>query len=783
MRNMFWVVCLLLCCLRMPAVAEERPFDEALINATRTVVAAIASQTQSQPKVSGDKLAELYVRSAAEAATALPLPRQRQAFLLGLAIACDDSGKLAAIESEKQRIAAIESAAARENRVEKLGAPTLYQRRELWTNFLVGCYLAARSDIHKADAVRRIRDWLDVPSGDDFSMTELTAGLSGIAFARAIQERQLALSDVESQFAVRDYVVNPVSITQGAAEQELVKPGQLEAAIQQIEKRLERLPAYWKSGDAGPLQPEEVAIIAVRDSLKSQEVAAYYARARGIPLSHICWIETAPGKNISREQWEEKTRPAIRNWLVERQLTHQIRCLVTVWDVPLKIGKRARNLARHKAFLQADRRQRVRHCREAILALQAIAASDPQTQGEGEMAVATVKDLGQVFQREQLAAVQRIKSLPTEERGEAQRRYTKSINKFGGLRAVLAAAQQQKQAGDKAAQLEKQVAFLQGRLLGLQEGANTVGRLPDIVERDEQLLAIVALAAGALGTVEWVDSQLALLEKNETYSSFDSELSLLFWLDYPLMRWQANPLHYRYDNSPLRERQHTLMVSRLEAPTLEITKRLIDDALAAEKSGLPGTLFLDARGLKGNPGKNPPGSYASYDQSLRDLKVVMDECSKNRVVLDDRAALFQPGDCPDTSLYCGWYSLANYIDAFEFQRGAVGYHMASSEAVTLRDVRSQVWCKRMLEDGICATLGPVHEPYLSAFPPPEDFFVTFASGRYSLVETYYRTKPFGSWVMVLVGDPLYNPFRSTPGIDVDKLPEKYQRILGLTKTQ
>ena len=779
MKTVFWPSFLLLLTLSPLAIADDPSVDEGLVNATRTIVSAIATQAQRDLEMDGDELSEFYVQTAADAASALPLKIRRQAFLLGLAIACDDTGVLARTPSEKKMIASVDPLDSRRRRLGNLGSPTIYQRMDLWSHFIVSCYLTARSEMEGEKAVRTIRAVFSGALRGNFSFAHLAAELSGVEFSRAIQERRIALADISSDFTVRDYVVYARRLPQDAAVLDVVQENQLEAAVQKIVYRLKRLPPYWVPGDVGRLKPDEVAIIAVRNSLESQEVAAYYARARGIPMSHICWIETEPNKDISRKHWEYHLRPTIRNWLVEQQLANQIRCLVTVWDVPYKIGKRSEYIARHQAFLLADRRHRVRQCREAIIGWQAIGANTGRDDTNAVTEALTVEELGQAFQQEQASVLQRIQGLLPEERNAALQRYTAVLTKVGGLRAVLASIQKQQQAQGEASPLGKQVALLQGRLLGLQEAANTVGRLPDTVERDEQMLAIVSTAAGALGAVQWLDGQLSALQKNETYSSFDSELSLLFWLDYPLLRWQMNPLHYRYDNSPLRLRQHTLMVSRLEAPSVAITKRLIDDAIAVEKSGLQGTMFLDARGIKGEPGKNSRGSYASYDQSLRDLKGVMSEHSENEVVLDNRSGLFQPGDCADTSLYCGWYSLAKYVDAFEFKRGAVGYHMASSEAVTLRGVDSQVWCKRMLEDGICATLGPVHEPYLSAFPLPDEFFVAFASGRYSLVEAYYRTKPFNSWVMVLVGDPLYNPFRKAPGIALDNIPEKYQRILQL----
>ena len=90
--------------------------------------------------------------------------------------------------------------------------------------------------------------------------------------------------------------------------------------------------------------------------------------------------------------------------------------------------------------------------------------------------------------------------------------------------------------------------------------------------------------------------------------------------------------------------------------------------------------------------------------------------------------------------------------------GAVAFHIASSEAVSLRGGRKRYWCKELLRDGVAATLGPVAEPYLSAFPPARDFFGLLVTGRCSIVECYYYTKPFNSWMMLLVADPLYRPF-------------------------
>jgi len=146
-----------------------------------------------------------------------------------------------------------------------------------------------------------------------------------------------------------------------------------------------------------------------------------------------------------------------------------------------------------------------------------------------------------------------------------------------------------------------------------------------------------------------------------------------------------------------------------------------------------------------------------YDKSLGDLADYLRKYTEIPVKEEVTAQLFAPGSCPDTALYCGWYKLRRYEDAFDFVDGAVGYHIASFEAQKLRDPNSTTWCAAMLRDGITATLGAVNEPYLHAFPNPRAFFPELLRGT-CLVEAYYKTNPFNSWQLVLIGDPLYKPF-------------------------
>jgi uncharacterized protein (TIGR03790 family) len=249
--------------------------------------------------------------------------------------------------------------------------------------------------------------------------------------------------------------------------------------------------------------------------------------------------------------------------------------------------------------------------------------------------------------------------------------------------------------------------------------------------------------------ISQIQMEISRLSGFETHASVDSELSMVLFQSYELYRWQRNMLNRKAAGIDFK----TLMVSRLDGPNYKIIKGIIDKALIAEKTGLKGNAYIDSRGIVSKD------MYGHFDQSLRDLEEFITSNNNMPVETEKTGQLFQPGSCPQTAVYCGWYSVKKYVDAFDFVDGAVGFHIASYEAQKLHDPESNTWCAAMLRDGITATLGAVAEPYLHSFPEPKAFFKELFNGR-CLAEAYYRTKPFNSWQLVLIGDPLYRPFKN-----------------------
>jgi len=232
-------------------------------------------------------------------------------------------------------------------------------------------------------------------------------------------------------------------------------------------------------------------------------------------------------------------------------------------------------------------------------------------------------------------------------------------------------------------------------------------------------------------------------------AAVDSELTLLR-IPHALRGWLPNPLFKAKIQPPQRVElpPRGLLTARLDGPTPALAIGLAERAIAAEQQPPRGRVYIDARGIT-------KGNYAPFDAAMRRAAKLLRPLPYP-VTLENTKRLFGPGECPEALLYYGWYRLGHYLDAFDWAPGAIGIHLASSEATSLH--HGPYWCPQMIADGVTATVGPVAEPYASAFPPADLFFQHVVSGQYTLVEDYFLALPHLSWRMVLVGDPLYRPF-------------------------
>jgi uncharacterized protein (TIGR03790 family) len=294
-----------------------------------------------------------------------------------------------------------------------------------------------------------------------------------------------------------------------------------------------------------------------------------------------------------------------------------------------------------------------------------------------------------------------------------------------------------------------------------------------------QLREILHQHFGIFSYLKAVRDQVDYLATADTGAAFDNELPLVEWISYSHERWWENPRYYAIRKRPV---PPTYMVMRLDAPQPQIVKQIITDSLAAEAAGLKGQIVIDGRGT--NPATVPADQrgLAEFDQYFRNLADLLRAKTKMQIMQDDKLEVLPANSAKDVALYCGWYSLHNYIPECKFNPGAIGYHVASFEMLTLHRPDSG-WVVGLLNNGVAATLGPVAEPYVAAFPRPDDFFPLLLTGKLTLAEVYWQTVPMTSWMISMVGDPLYTPYKNNPQLQVSDLPDRLKPIFDSSATQ
>jgi uncharacterized protein (TIGR03790 family) len=248
------------------------------------------------------------------------------------------------------------------------------------------------------------------------------------------------------------------------------------------------------------------------------------------------------------------------------------------------------------------------------------------------------------------------------------------------------------------------------------------------------------------------------LRRNE--AAVDSELTWLpllnmdFILTGPFPNW----LYCATNTAMFNPTNGFLIVARVDGPTPEIARSLVDRSLAAERDGLWGRAYFDARGL------DPTNTYYLGDQWILAAAKISYELGFETTV-DDKPETF-PASFPmsQIAIYCGWYdgtvSGPFTLPKVEFMPGAFAYHLHSFSASTIRSA-TENWCGPLLAKGATCTMGCVYEPYLACTPNVAVFLQAFGGG-YTFGEAAWAAQPVVSWQTTVIGDPLYRPFGKSP---------------------
>ena len=249
-------------------------------------------------------------------------------------------------------------------------------------------------------------------------------------------------------------------------------------------------------------------------------------------------------------------------------------------------------------------------------------------------------------------------------------------------------------------------------------------------------------------------------ELRRNQAAVDSELTWLplSQMEFPLTGVVPNWLYGATNAAMFNPTNGFLVVARLDGPTAEIANGLVDKALQAERDGLWGRAYFDARGL------DKTNDYYLGDQWILAAAQISRELGFE-TTLDDKPETF-PASFPmsQIAIYCGWYdsdvSGPFTLPKVEFMPGAFAYHLHSYSAFTIRST-TRCWCGPLLAKGATCTMGCVNEPYLGATPNVAVFLQTFGGG-YTFGEAAWAAQPVVSWQTTVIGDPLYRPFGKSP---------------------
>jgi uncharacterized protein (TIGR03790 family) len=534
---------------------------------------------------------------------------------------------------------------------------------------------------------------------------------------------------------------------------------------------------------AWALSPDDIALLVNSRVPEGRTLAEQYARLRHIPDGRIIEIDLDPGtpfdpaEEMPFDQYEPKVAAPVRAFLQNNNLKDRVKCLVTFWGVPLRVNEHVltpaeRDETAHAALELTEARRAI--SADVVVLEQLAVRLDPSFKPP------TGDDVRSLARRIDTAMPVIVKALPAiKDPADRAAQYAQMLpplqRLLGADRTTQIVAQPAIALFSANPPQRQEVVAAQARVKAAQ---GEIAKLQSDGAMPSDRLEAETLARDNLGLVGYaflLNSRQEMLDTDQSESALDSELSMLWWTGYPRAKWVQNQLEWRAQLH-WRERHlrlpPTLMVTRLDGPSELIVRNLILTSIKVEYEGLHGQVAIDARGRTGDD------PYSEYDQKLRRLADLVKQKTRLQLTLDNTESLIPAHSLHDIAIYCGWYSLRNYSSPGSFSPGAVGFHVASLELISLRQRNEHGWVRGLLSEGVVGTLGPVAEPYLQSFPPADEFFPLLMTGRLTLAEAYWRTLPWTSWMQTCIGDPLYNPYKNDPPLAAGDLPSALQGAIS-----
>lgn len=236
--------------------------------------------------------------------------------------------------------------------------------------------------------------------------------------------------------------------------------------------------------------------------------------------------------------------------------------------------------------------------------------------------------------------------------------------------------------------------------------------------------------------------------QNTDAASVDSELSACFIPQKNFDFACKNPLFKNYKNDGLFKAAQILRVARLDGVSKSEIISALRRTVDAERNGLRGRVYIDQSKY------SPLG-----DKWLEKVKLLMSEQYFDVSENPDRALFSYSERFDGVAVYFGWYTYGAYgyfkEKNMSFADGAIGWHIYSFSASQMRN--PVFWSPTFVRLGAGATVGNVHEPFLSMTHHADLFIEALLDGK-TAGEAAYASIPVLSWQNVFFGDPMYRPF-------------------------
>jgi len=264
-------------------------------------------------------------------------------------------------------------------------------------------------------------------------------------------------------------------------------------------------------------------------------------------------------------------------------------------------------------------------------------------------------------------------------------------------------------------------------------------------------------------------------ELRKNGAAVDADLAVLPMAEQnrPILGLLRNPLYTTTNGASLHPTNGLLLVTRLDGPTPEIARGLVDKALEAENDGLWGRAYFDLRNT------TDPGMKQG-DDWIRAAAEISRHLGFETVV-DQGGGLFAASfPMSQIALYIGWYSEHVFgpftLPNVEFMPGAFAYHLHSFSAASVR-ATNRHWVGPLLARGATCTMGCVDEPYLAGTPDVGTFTGRLMFHCFTFGEAAYAGQSVLSWQTTVVGDPLYRPFVKNPQTLHQELERRHSKLV------